>query len=399
MRKQIIAAVLVLIASIGLTACTKDTGDLLPELTPTPIESGNSNSNIAVEDQIEVGAADAAIITERPVVDGKKQSYLTGEWKDEAIVNRRPMAVMIPDNKPALPQYGISKASVYFEAPMESLGCSRIMGVFEDYDELDHIGPIRSARHYFIYEAMALDAIYCNWGLAIPYAGPFLNSDRVDNISAAVMGIDDPSDEAFARDEERKAAGYATEFTGIMTISGYEAAVARHNYRTEYSDTHQDPFPFAQDGYTVTYEDCADAVKLAPGGFTQNGANGGYGHAMAYFIYDAATHLYTRYQFGEPQIDEYNNEALTCRNVVFMITNGRFYDENKKDYLDFGMNGLNPAWVFTEGKAIPGYWTRNDVDSEPFKYYDANQEPIIFNQGKTWICLIWDQYQDLIEFE
>jgi hypothetical protein len=390
MRKKIIAMVLVLIAVMGLTACAAD--DTLPDLNATPISDGNGGTGTTSD------IADGEVITERPTVDGKKQSYLTGEWKDEDIVNRRPMAVMIPNNKAAMPQYGISKASIIFEAPMEWLSCTRLMAVFEDYDELDHIGPLRSARHYFVYEAMTLDAIYCNWGLTVPLAGPIINSDRVDNVSASVLGIDNPSDEAFARDEQRKAAGYATEYTGIMTIDGYETAVERQGYEKNYRSTFQPTFRFAQDGTVSKYSEFDSVTKISPGGYSSDKSGGGYGHGLPYFIYDSTDHLFHRYQFGEPQIDECNNEELAYRNVIFMVTKGSYYDDTS-GYLDFTMYGGDAAYIFTEGKVIPGYWIRSNDDSEPFKFYDSNREEVVLNQGKTWICLVWDEYQDYITYE
>ena len=81
-----------------------------------------------------------SVIGEREVVDGQMQSYLTGEWKDEEVVTRRPIAVMIPNNAQAMPQYGLSSASIIYEAPVEGR-ITRLMGIFEDFDELDHIGP------------------------------------------------------------------------------------------------------------------------------------------------------------------------------------------------------------------------------------------------------------------
>ncbi len=392
MNKKLLAAALLIVGCLGLAGCVADDDNI--GLASTPISKDSDTTTNIVNTEITEGS----VITDRPVVDGKKQSYLTGEWKDQAVVDRRPMAVMIPNNKAAMPQYGISKASIIFEAPMEWLSCTRLMGVFEDYDELDHIGPLRSARHYFIYEAMALDAIYCNWGLTVPLAGPFINSDRVDNVSASVLGIDDPSDEAFARDEKRKAAGYATEYTGIMTIEGYEAAVARHNYSVNHKDSFQEPFTIAQDGNVAQYAEFEDITKISPGGYTNEKSGGGYGHGLPYFIYDSSDHLFHRYQFGEPQVDEYNNEELTCRNVIFHITNGNYYDDTT-GYLDFNMNGNGPAYIFTEGKVIPGYWLRSDNDSEPFRYYDANKSPVVLNQGKTWICLVWEDYSDYITYE
>lgn len=49
-------------------------------------------------------------IKERVVVDGMMQSWLTGEWKDAKVAQRRNMAVMINNIQVSLPQYGISKA-------------------------------------------------------------------------------------------------------------------------------------------------------------------------------------------------------------------------------------------------------------------------------------------------
>ena len=125
------------------------------------------------------------VIVEREVVDGQMQSYLTGEWKDEGVVTRRPIAVMIPNNTPAMPQYGLSKASIIYEAPVEGR-ITRLMAVFEDFDDLERIGPVRSSRDYFVYVAMGYQAIYCNWGLARPYVEELINRDTVQNISAAV---------------------------------------------------------------------------------------------------------------------------------------------------------------------------------------------------------------------
>jgi hypothetical protein len=390
MRKKIFAAVLALMLILGLVSCAAE--DDLPEFSGTPI----SGASKPTEQSDISSVVEGSVIIDRPVINGKKQSYLTGEWKNEDVVNRRPMAVMIPNTKAGLPQYGISKASVIFEAPMEWLSCTRLMGVFEDYDDLDHIGPLRSARHYFVHEAISLDAIFCNWGLAVQFAAPLINSDRVDNISASVLGIDSPSDEAFARDEKRKAAGYATEYTGIMTIDGYEAAVARHGYRTNYREDFTPTFTFAQDGTVSSYSECNNATRIAPGGF-ENGV-GGYGHGLPYFIYDSSDHLYHRYQFGEPHKDEMNGEELTCRNVIFMLTKGNYFDD-VSGYLNFEMTGNAPAYIFTEGKVIPGYWLRGNEDSDPFKFYDSNREEVVLNQGKTWICLIWDTYQDNIAYE
>ena len=62
---------------------------------------------------------------------------------------------MMPNNRragykstsPLLRQNGISYASVIYEAPVEGR-ITRLMALFEDYDDLTTIGPVRSSRDY-----------------------------------------------------------------------------------------------------------------------------------------------------------------------------------------------------------------------------------------------------------
>ena len=339
----------------------------------------------------ENGGFDTPVIEKRIEKDGKIQSYLTGQWLEKEKAKKRPIAVMIPNNTPALPQYGLSKAAIIYEAPVEGR-ITRLMAVFEDYDELEYIGPVRSSRDYFVYVAMGYQAIYCNWGLARPYVEELLRSDAVQNISCAVEGIHNPSDEAFGR---IRRPGYATEFTGYLFMDGLEKAIKRHKYETEYDSRYVPPFIFVDEGYRANYEDMEDAAYLYPGGREEN--SGGYGFYNPYFEYDEKDKLYYRYQNGKKQMDEYDNSQLAVSNVVFQYCHGEVRD--KKDYLAFGVHGEGDALVFTNGKVIEATWQRYGGDATPAKFYDKNGREIIFNQGKTWICNIWEEYGEYVEYE
>lgn len=41
---------------------------------------------------------------------------------------------------------------------------------------------------------------------------------------------------------------------------------------------------------------------------------------------------------------------------------------------------------------------RFDGDFTPAKFYDEAGEEIVFNQGSTWICNIWDEYGEFVEY-
>lgn len=331
------------------------------------------------------------VIEERTVVNGKMQSYLTGQWTSTEQANRRPIAVMIPNNRPAMPQYGLSRAGIIYEAPVEGR-ITRLMAVFEDFDDLERIGPVRSSRDYFVYVAMGYEAIYCNWGLAVPYVEELINRPNYYNVSAAVVGIHNPADEAFGR---VKRPGYAKEFTGYLMIDGLFKAVDRLGYDWNYDASYVPPFLFTADDVRADYAENEDARIIYPGGKTGNDS-GGYGAYNPYFEYHEEDGLYYRYQDGGKQIDEFNNEQLAVSNVVFQYCHGEVRDSH--DYLAFGVHGEGDAIVFTNGKVIPCKWKRYDGDFTPAKYYDENDEEIIFNQGKTWVCNIWQEYGESVQY-
>ena len=152
-----------LLVFMTITACGKE----LEHIEPLPIESIPQS-----EESTEV---ETSTISTEPAY----TSYLTGLPVAEELQKKRPIAVMLNNIEAGCPQYGIAKASVIYEAPVESR-ITRLMGIFEDWEDIEKIGYVRSSRDYFVYCAMEHDAIYCHFGQATPYVGELLNSGRVD---------------------------------------------------------------------------------------------------------------------------------------------------------------------------------------------------------------------------
>lgn len=381
-----------LMMMFGLTGCGATKEEPEPEVVEEEVIQEEEPVEEEPEEVVEEPTTAYPVIEEREAVDGKIQSYLTGEWTSEESATRRPIAVMIPNNAPAMPQYGLSQAGIIYEAPVEGR-ITRLMAVFENFDDLDRIGPVRSCRDYFLYVAMGYEAIYCNWGLAKPYVEELINRENYYNVSAAVDGIHNPADEAYGRVSRP---GYATEFTGYLMIDGLFDAVDRLGYDWNYDENYVPPFLFAADDVTADYADKEAATMIYPGGKSESNS-GGYGAYHPYFEYHEEDGLYYRYQDGKEQIDEYNGEQLAVSNVVFQYCHGEVRDDH--DYLAFGVHGEGDAIVFTNGKAIKGTWMRYDGDFTPAKFYDEDGNEIIFNQGKTWVCNIWQEYSEFVEYE
>jgi len=400
--KRVVSVLMTLcLSGLVLTACGRGDDEEIKPLpipepiviaTPTPEPDDDLHTgpeqDLAFSDENMLNGI--PIIGVREEVNGMYQSYLTGEWKDVEVAKRRAMALVMPNDSAALPKWGISRAGIVFEAAVEGR-TSRLVAYFEDYDDLEMLGPARSARDYHVYDAIGKRAIFAHWGLAVAYCADLINGDKTDNVSQALGGITRGAQEAFFR---RTRPGYKTEYTGYLDIAGYNRAVERLGYDKNYPADFVPQFTFAADGTFVEYENYPKASIIRPG---TKGSRGGFGQGNASFEYNEQERLYYRYQFGGKHTDELNNEHLSYTNVVFQYALGEVRDA--KDYLIFGLHGEGRAKVFTNGRVIEGTWKRLGGDHKPAKFYDMDDNEIVFNRGKTWICLIWETYAEFAVYE
>ena len=112
------------------------------------------------------------VIQQRTETDGMIHSYLTGELVPAEQGKRRPLAVMMSNDRAALPQYGLNRAGVIYEVPVEA-GMNRYMALIENFDDLERIGSVRSCRTYYVYFAREFDGIYAHFGQST-FAKPYL---------------------------------------------------------------------------------------------------------------------------------------------------------------------------------------------------------------------------------
>lgn len=395
MKRKKVLLMLMAAALLAAAACGKDKAEQA-EGTPTTEQAAvteSAETETIPEETEELPEKPKylyPVIEEREIVDGSMQSYLTGEWMDAEIANRRPIAVSIPNQKSCLPQYGITNASVIYQVPLRD-NLTRLFCLFEDFDELDRIGPVRSIRDYMVYDGLEHDAIICHWGSAV-YANALLNSEAVDNISQATAGIEVPTSTAFDRYNRP---GKNKTDSAYMFVDGLMKGVEKRGYSWEYDDTFEPKFLFAQDGVVADYIDADDATKIWPG------TKGNYHTVGAYFEYDEETGLYDYYEYDKKLEDEHNGETLKVANVVLQVCYGEERDDH--GYLIMEMHGPltgdGEMYFFTQGKVVKGTWERMDGDDKPAHYYDEEGNEIVFNQGKTFICQIWSKWEEYIEFE
>ena len=129
MKKAILLAALSLTFSFLLVGCSsqksKDTA--IEEVT---LENKVDYSSNIITEAPEV-TTDTSDTDDIPPAEGMVRSKLTNEWVSAEIGQLRPLAVMIPNDKSALPQYNISNADVLYECLVEG-EITRLMAIYGD---------------------------------------------------------------------------------------------------------------------------------------------------------------------------------------------------------------------------------------------------------------------------
>ena len=311
-----------------------------------------------------------------PPAEGMVRSRLTNEWVDEEVAKTRPIAVMVPNSKTAS-QYGLSDASILYECNVEG-SMTRLMGVWEDWSNIEKLGNIRSCRDYYLYWAFEWDAIY------IHYGGPFYIDELVAREDTQNINCINFSNATY-RDTAKNSTDNA--FTSTDRIKD---AMEHYGYSMEYRDGYADEthYQFATNAEPNTLEQYSDAITA-----TKIDMSPAYPVTNCYFLYNEETGLYDRYQHlsGDsdgPHVDLANNEQLSFKNVLIQST--YFEVRDQKGYLAFQCHDTTrDGWFFTNGKGIHVTWEKTS-DYGATRYYDDAGNEIKLNTGKTMVCILED---------
>ncbi len=364
MKRCFLTIACITILSIMLAACVQKEA-MITNIPETEAETGKTEP-IIIENETEPETEpQKEPVDGRIEIDGMISSYLTGEMVPVGIGNRRPVAVMMSNDKEAAPQYGINRAGVVYEAPVEGT-MNRFMSVIEDYDDLERIGSVRSCRTYYTYFAREWDAIYAHYGQST-FALPYL--DNLDNING-VMGS---GSGAFFRSKDKKAPHNA--YTSAKLL---EEAIDKLGYSQEYSDEYEaggGHFRFAAGDEEINFEEglSLGASKIYPG----------YQFNAPWFEYDEEDGLYHRYQYGKVHMGD--EGPIAVKNVIFQYCPAANYATTL--YLNINVHEDGYGYIFTNGRCMP-FASRKDGEFGVTRYYDTEGNEIRLNKGKTWICII-----------
>ena len=271
----------------------------------------------------------------------------------------RPIAVMIDNNINAMPQAGLLEADIIYEIIVEG-GESRLMLILQDKD-LEKIGPVRSARHYFLDYALENDAIYVHYGWS-PQAQADITSLGVDNIN----GIYESSSDFWRVSDKYAPHNAVTSTEAILEIAN------RKGYRIRKDK--ENVLNYVVDEVELEDGEVANTVTIPYS--TGN---------IVEYEYDEELKEYVRYSRGEKQVDWDTEKTVTTKNIIIeKAENWTLNDGSGKGRQTLDNVEELEGYYITNGKAIEITCDKTSRKGQTV-YKDLEGNEIDVNDGKTFI--------------
>ena len=292
---------------------------------------------------------------------------LTHEERDnEDQAKKKIFAVMLDNHDDARPQAQISKADIIYEYRVEG-EFTRYMALFQS-NFPENVGPVRSARPYFVQTAKEYNAIYAHWGGSVAGLEEVKKRNVVDLDGIALEGI------VFHRN---KNVGKRAPHNGYISLPELE------NYLVEKGVDVND-----NTASLNFYDKEANIEGLDVGEITLNFNN----RYKTNFIYDEATGKYKYIRQGQPVIDEATGQEFDTDNLVVLFQKGVV--AGPKGTLKMANIGTGTGLLLQKGKLAPITWEKENEDARTIlKYTDGTE--VKFYPGRTFFSIV-DEEKDAV---
>ncbi len=276
---------------------------------------------------------------------------------DETKVNPPLFAVQIENMVDARPLSGISGASLVYETLAEA-GITRLLAIYAADGNVSEIGPVRSARPYFLDWVEEYGALYAHSG-GSPEALRLIPQ----------YDILDLNEFAYGRFFWRSKARYMPHnlYTSVELLN--EAFAAKEGEVKNFT-----PWQFKDEVSDEARPNEEKRIKIY---FSTKTYEGGW-------QYDHESNDYLRYQAGVIQQDRDGSEVW-AKNIAVQFTEVVVLDSVGRK--DIETTGAGEAIVFQDGIRIDGTWQK-ETQGDRTKFFDLTGAEIKFNPGVTWVEVV-----------
>ncbi len=253
-------------------------------------------------------------------------------------------------------QSGLNQASVVYEALAES-NITRLLAVFSSDIKVERIGPVRSAREYFLDLAQEYGGVFAHVGGSPQALAKIADYDffALDEMSA--------NGKYFWRDEEYDEPHNV--FTSEENILKLAEKKEVANLKTDFQ---------AWNFVKATIFGTAKAQITVD--FSSE-------HYQVDWRYDYDANVYQRWQDGVKKLTD-QNATVRATNVIIQVAKHSLIDKERRA-IDLKSGGK--ALVFNKIGVQEGKWKLVDGRTQ---FFDANNKPLELLAGTTWVEIVED---------
>ncbi len=285
-----------------------------------------------------------------------KKRLIDGVLVPENEVNLFPLAVVIENHTVARPQAGIADANFVIEAEVEG-GITRFLAFYTSAEKPDRIGPIRSARPYFVDWARGMSSLYVHVG-GSPEALAKIIKENVLNLNEFYNekyfwrdGVNDAPHNVFSSGEK---------LDKFLDKKGLEK------------------------GDFITWEFKDEAEFDERGEITSIAIDFERDMYEVEWKYNKEENDYIRYMADEPHKDELG-KLVKAKNIVIAYVESEVLDSELRLRMDNIGNGK--ALLCRDGVCNEGTWKKLSSTSR-IRFYDSGEDEVKFNRGTTWMEIV-----------
>lgn len=302
----------------------------------------------------------------------KIANSLDGTLVSPDLANRHTLGIIVENHPDARPQVGLDKASIVYEAISEG-GITRFLALYGP-NNADKVGPVRSARTYFVDWVSEYNAFFGHCGGNLD-ALDMIKADNILDLDQFAVG-----DAAYWREPR---AGIASEHT-LFTNTDKLYAVAKSKNWPQVADFQA--YKFLK---TQTPGTSADKVTI-------DFSSPSY---LVNWTYDTTTGNYLRTMAGIAHKDAVTGEQLTAKTIIIQsVERQETTTAINENGWAMTTEGSGKAIIISNGIKTDATW-KKDARTSRTIFYDAQGKEIQYLPGKFWIEITPPDIFDKVKVE
>ena len=293
---------------------------------------------------------------------------INGEAVGDNEKNLWPVAVVIDNHPDARPTFGLNKASLVYEFPVEG-GATRFLAFYtpgqEMINKVEKIGPVRSVRPYFLMAVKEYDALLAHAGGSAE-ALKDIEKLRINSLEEIAWWGPEYFWRVYSRETPHNLFTSTDKLTQAVVdwklkdkISSYQSWLfnrdLNNNYRLDLAE--QITINFSADkNYQATWQ------------------------------YATSTADYTRRQNGKIYLDGLDNKVVKADDIIIQfVKEEKILDATGR--LAIQLTGEGEVWLFRDGVKIIGRWRKGSAEGRTI-FYDQSGGELLLKPGKIWVEVV-----------